>query len=722
MRHKNILYTFILIISAVLSGSGNSHLYVKGEIYAIGCIDNYPYEYLDDSGNPAGFSVDLINSISNELKLSCRIDLVPYQRFIYLKNNPDVDIILGMVRGSGEPGYKFFRTNVKIHFSLFSNSDSEYSSINDLQYLKILVTANELLAHQIQSEIQKFVKVKPGISNNEINAFTSLKKKDYDAVFMAGISARKLIDNKNLIGIREVPVNTGFFDYGFGVRKNKNGIHQLLTEGYNNVFTEGEYQAIYSKWFVEKSGNSFFNETGIYLSAGIFCFLIFILFILINSFVLRRRIREKTGELNYSMNELNKAQVRLRESEKRFRRIFDKSPSGLLILNPEGRVLIFNEAFIQIFGVINPDEIKNLDVINSPLSTEWFKTRLKNYHDVHMEIKFDFQIVKETKYFNTSKTGMMILELIVIPVEINSGTPEPGFMCQFSDNTKEKQLLDEIIQNKSKLEQVFEAVKDGLWEWNLESNKVRYNRKFFSFLGYKMESYQDNINTLFGFIHESDRESVRAELYEKISNGRNFNIEYRMVMGNGKIITVRSRGETIEWNDNLKPLRVIGTQTEVFHKPDISSRLNNHFIPEKMSIGLLNDLNCNHLSGRNILIVDDNYLIYLHISELLKKYDVKSLYAATGIEAIEILKAGIDIHLIVLDQFMPGLDGLSSLKEIRKINKDMPVLLQTGQVCDSMHQQFRMDGFNGVLGKPVEENLLIETIGSIFKTVFYSKN
>ena len=84
-----------------------------------------------------------------------------------------------------------------------------------------------------------------------------------------------------------------------------------------------------------------------------------------------------------------------------------------------------------------------------------------------------------------------------------------------------------------------------------------------------MESYPDDINTLLGFIHEDERESVKNELFEKVLNGRSFNIEYRMMMSNGKIINVRSRGETIEWDDNLKPLRVIGIQTEITIQRDI---------------------------------------------------------------------------------------------------------------------------------------------------------
>ena len=716
MRHKKITIIFAGILAAVSVMCLNSPLLAKGEIYAVGCLDNYPYEFINDAGIPSGFSVELINEIAKELNMTSRVELVPYDRFIYLKNNPDADIILGMIRGDDDKDYLFFRTNVKIHFSLFSNSDSAISSINDLQKKKILIAAHDFIAYLFEKELKKFLNSGTMISNDEVNSFTLLKRKECDAVFMSGLSAGKIIEHQNLIGIKEVPVSIGFFDYGFGVRKNRPDIYRILTEGYEKVFSSGEYSRIYSRWFSGKTGSSFLSETGIYVSAGIFSFLIFILFILINSFILRNRIKEKTEELHLSMSELNKTQIQLRESEKRFKRIFNKSPSGLMILNSSGKVILFNEAIVNIFGVENPHEISNLDILNSPVSTEWFKTRLKNYRNVNLEVKFDFDVIKQTGYYSTSKTGMIILGLIIIPVEINSGSPEPGYICQFSDNTKERKLLEEIKHNQRKLELIFESVKDGLWEWNLVTGRVRYNRKFFSFLGYKMESYPDDISTLLGFIHESERDSVKSELYEKVLNGRNFNIEYRMTMSNGRVISVRSRGETIEWDADLKPLRVIGIQTEITIQRDIYTRINifkND--PESKNTPEFAVYNDKLLEGKTILVVDDNYLIYLHISELLKKYRAGSLYASSGLEAIDIVKKREDISLILLDHYMPELDGVSALREIRKINHSIPVVIQTGQSKESVNEQFFMEGYNGILGKPVEENMLIDTICSFLE-------
>lgn len=58
MRHKNLIISLDIILIIVISLIKNSPLMAKGDIYAIGCLENYPYEYINNEGLPAGFSVD----------------------------------------------------------------------------------------------------------------------------------------------------------------------------------------------------------------------------------------------------------------------------------------------------------------------------------------------------------------------------------------------------------------------------------------------------------------------------------------------------------------------------------------------------------------------------------------------------------------------------------------------------------------------------------------
>jgi diguanylate cyclase (GGDEF)-like protein len=74
------------------------------------------------------------------------------------------------------------------------------------------------------------------------------------------------------------------------------------------------------------------------------------------------------------------------------------------------------------------------------------------------------------------------------------------------------------------------------------------------------------------------------------------------------------------------------------------------------------------LSNQNktILVVDDSKTIANMIIDLLQKYQLNTLYAKDGIEALEVLKNNKNISMIYTDYNMPNMDGLELVKNIRK--------------------------------------------------------
>jgi len=77
-----------------------------------------------------------------------------------------------------------------------------------------------------------------------------------------------------------------------------------------------------------------------------------------------------------------------------------------------------------------------------------------------------------------------------------------------------------------------------------------------------------------------------------------------------------------------------------------------------------------------ILIVDDepNYLIVL--SELLREERFEVFTAACGEEGLKVVKST-DLDLVITDMRMPGMDGMTLLKEIKSFNADLPVIMIT---------------------------------------------
>ena len=124
--------------------------------------------------------------------------------------------------------------------------------------------------------------------------------------------------------------------------------------------------------------------------------------------------------------------------------------------------------------------------------------------------------------------------------------------------------------------------------------------------------------------------------------------------------------------------------------------------------------------NRPIFFIDDDTVI-LNLMEFTfqSRHDYEVVCFRTGEECLENLDQ--NPRLIVLDHILAGagenkLNGLDTLKEIRKVNTDIPVVILTGQGDDSLLSEFMENGANRYLTKDdYFIDSLIETIQQMIR-------
>jgi|AMWB02.1.fsa_nt_gi CheY-like chemotaxis protein len=116
-------------------------------------------------------------------------------------------------------------------------------------------------------------------------------------------------------------------------------------------------------------------------------------------------------------------------------------------------------------------------------------------------------------------------------------------------------------------------------------------------------------------------------------------------------------------------------------------------------------------SAGAILLVDDDMLIIEVGRAMIERLGYTVHSAFSGHEAVDIVeKKGSQINLIILDQVMPGMDGIQTLKRIMQIAPHIPVLLSSGYGIDpSMREELRR-GFRDAVQKPFTMAELSEKI------------
>jgi len=115
----------------------------------------------------------------------------------------------------------------------------------------------------------------------------------------------------------------------------------------------------------------------------------------------------------------------------------------------------------------------------------------------------------------------------------------------------------------------------------------------------------------------------------------------------------------------------------------------------------------------NILIVDDELIVRKSMSNWLKEdgYLVKT--CEDGYAALEQIKSNID--LAIVDIKMPGMDGIELLKESKKIDPDLPVIIMTAYASIDTAVQAMKEGAFDYIVKPFNPENVSQVIERALK-------
>lgn len=90
---------------------------------------------------------------------------------------------------------------------------------------------------------------------------------------------------------------------------------------------------------------------------------------------------------------------------------------------------------------------------------------------------------------------------------------------------------------------------------------------------------------------------------------------------------------------------------------------------------------------RKVLIIDDEETVGIGMSEMLRDAGFKAQYVTSGKEGLDVLK-DTDYSLVFMDMIMPGMNGLETFREIKRMRPGTRVVLFTGYFKDADREIF----------------------------------
>lgn len=268
-------------------------------------------------------------------------------------------------------------------------------------------------------------------------------------------------------------------------------------------------------------------------------------------------LRRRVAELEDVQVRLTDTERALRESEERFRLLYENAPLGYQSLNEEGRIVEVNPAWLETLGYPREEVIgrRFVDFL-APDYQDHFKA-----HFIEFKAAKEFHRIQFDMVRNNGST-------ISVTVDWQVGRDQFGHsqhtLCMMSDLTELKRSRRELGENQERLLLALDGTDLGIWDWDLTVGKALRSERTLGMLGYEATELEPNLKNWKQFVHPDDWPGVSEKLNLHIQ-GRapRFEAEYRIRDKSGEWRWTQAKGSVVEFDEAKKPIRMTGVVLDI---------------------------------------------------------------------------------------------------------------------------------------------------------------
>ncbi len=277
-------------------------------------------------------------------------------------------------------------------------------------------------------------------------------------------------------------------------------------------------------------------------------------------------------ELEGEIQARQDAESLLRQSENRLKSALMEIPYPTMLHAENGEILLVNSAWVNSSGYSLEDLPRFTDWLdhifreNSPQVVAILDQLIRDEKTSHEGFFDIFKKDGETMKWFTSWNKLPSLAdgrtLI-----LTTATDMTGFLTMESALRESEETLS-----------IFSLVtNDGLWDWDLKTNEVIFDPRYYTMAGYEVDEFPYELEEFRKRVHPDDVEKVfrQAEAHLQGEIDR-FNVEFRFLTKDGHWLWIMGRGKITEQDENGNPLRFVGTHTDISAQKAIEEKLNEY--------------------------------------------------------------------------------------------------------------------------------------------------
>jgi PAS domain S-box-containing protein len=288
---------------------------------------------------------------------------------------------------------------------------------------------------------------------------------------------------------------------------------------------------------------------------------------------------------------------------------FESFSLAMMITNLDGVIQWVNPAFCNLTGY-NFDEIigQKPSIVKSEFYSQEFYQSLWEHLLTGK--------VWTGELMNKRKDGTLYFEEETITPVFDECGVISRFIALKIDITHRKEMEEALRLSEERWQFALEGLGDGVWDWNIITNNVFFSPQWKAMLGYGIEEITNDLAEWELRVHPNDLQRCTEDIQAHFNKLTTLYInEHRMLCKDGSYKWILDRGKVVEWTTDSKPVRMIGTHSDITQSKLLQEKLMHAIEKEKD----LNDMKTRFVATAShefrtplasILIITDTLLEY----------------------------------------------------------------------------------------------------------------
>ncbi len=271
----------------------------------------------------------------------------------------------------------------------------------------------------------------------------------------------------------------------------------------------------------------------------------------------------------------------LKESEARYRSLFENSAMGIRIVDEKGQVIGENESLVKLTGYTAQETIGKYiwDVVLRQTPPE------KRTDELRQKLEKGIRIALITGTFgldNEPKKQTLITksgeERVVLASYFHIQT-EGKYLYYgiITDITEQERNKQNLLKEQEYQNNILKGTNAGTWRWNVQSGETIFNERWAEMIGYALSDIKPVMQSWSENVHPDDLPRC-FELLQKhfIKQLDYYDVEFRMKHKKGHWVWIQARGKLLSRTSDDKPLLMFGTHLDITDRKLNEIKLQEH--------------------------------------------------------------------------------------------------------------------------------------------------